>query len=455
MLDAAALVATGVPGLDAVLGGGLSRRSLVSIVGVPGAGKTVLASQILFQAARRGASATIFTSRSEGSDQYLEHLQRFTFFNPALIGSTVRLYTLASHLADQTVSPAAAIAATIQRTKSKIVLLDGLLGAEPPPLDYSTILSALATQVRYLDTTLLVTLAGSIRDPALYPNLIASDIIVSLNYQVCGHRHQRLLDVVKRRGQAQWPGLHSYRIGDGGLEVFPHITSYPLPAPRATPEPDARAPFGIAELDRLLGGGPPVGSCTLLAGTSGVGKTALGLAWATADPATQTLFVTFGEHPEQLVRKAAVYGLDAAGTHGPSVAVLRFPPANLNPDEVGAAIISAVASGQIARLVIDELALLLEVLGKQARAYIAALNQQLYAAGVTSLYLLEVPYTRELQVSLPHLPVSGLSDNVMLVRHDEREGQRRRQLAVLRMRLSAFDPQPHELVVEAGQILVR
>jgi len=453
MLDAAALVPTGAPGLDAVLGGGLSRRSLVSVVGAPGAGKTVLASQILFHAARRGASATIFTSRSEGSDQYLEHLQGFTFFDPGLIGTGIRLYTLASHLADQTVSPAAAIAATIQRTKSKVVLLDGLLGAEPPPLDYATILSSLATQVRYLDTTLLVTLAGDVREQGLYPNLIASDVIVSLDYQACARRHRRLLDVVKCRGRAQWPGLHSYRITDSGVEVFPRVASYPLP--EARPAGDARAPFGVPGLDQLLGGGLPAGSTTLLAGTPGVGKTALALAWAAADPDARTLFVTFGEHTEQLARQAAVYGLDAAGGYTRCVTALRFPPADLDPEAVGAAIIGAAASGQVARLVIDELALLLEELGGQARTYMAALNQQLYAAGVTSMYLLEVPHTRELQVYLPHLPVSGLSDNVLLVRQEEREGQSRRQLAVLRMRGSAFDPLPRELVVEAGQILVR
>jgi predicted ATP-dependent serine protease len=41
-------LATGVPGLDAILGGGLPEFSFNLIVGPPGSGKTTLAHQIMF-----------------------------------------------------------------------------------------------------------------------------------------------------------------------------------------------------------------------------------------------------------------------------------------------------------------------------------------------------------------------------------------------------------------------
>ena len=48
MRDEDMLLLTGVFGLDAVLGRGLSRPLQAVIIGTPGAGKTILASQILF-----------------------------------------------------------------------------------------------------------------------------------------------------------------------------------------------------------------------------------------------------------------------------------------------------------------------------------------------------------------------------------------------------------------------
>lgn len=46
-----ARLASGVPNLDQILGGGLVSGSLVLIVGAPGSGKTTIASQIALHAA--------------------------------------------------------------------------------------------------------------------------------------------------------------------------------------------------------------------------------------------------------------------------------------------------------------------------------------------------------------------------------------------------------------------
>ena len=52
-------LATGVPGLDAILGGGLPEFSFNLIVGPPGSGKTTLAHQIMFALATPGAAGAV------------------------------------------------------------------------------------------------------------------------------------------------------------------------------------------------------------------------------------------------------------------------------------------------------------------------------------------------------------------------------------------------------------
>jgi circadian clock protein KaiC len=54
-------LATGVPGLDAVLGGGLTRDRLYLVEGEPGTGKTTLALQFLNEGVRHGESTLYIT----------------------------------------------------------------------------------------------------------------------------------------------------------------------------------------------------------------------------------------------------------------------------------------------------------------------------------------------------------------------------------------------------------
>src|SRR5437764_3758225 len=71
---------TGVPNLDGVLGGGLPRGALMLVVGAPGSGKTTLALQMAFAAARAGRRVLILTALSEPTNKLIAHLRTFTFF---------------------------------------------------------------------------------------------------------------------------------------------------------------------------------------------------------------------------------------------------------------------------------------------------------------------------------------------------------------------------------------
>jgi circadian clock protein KaiC len=317
------------------------------------------------------------------------------------------------------------------------------------------VLSTLAIQSRYLDVTLLATMAGDVRDARLHSELTAADVAIGLHFTLVGSRHQRRLEVVKQRGRAQWPGLHSYQLDAQGIEVFPRLESYP--PPKAHSQSTERAPFGLAELDQLLGGGPPVGTTTLLAGAPGVGKTTLGLFWALADarPEARTLFVTFSEHPEQLVQKASACGLDlpAAQTNG-HIRILRISSTELNADWVAAQVLGELASGQVSRIVFDDMSVLVHELGDRTRDYLSALNDLVYRANITALYLLEIKAFDGLRVELTNTPMAVLGDNVIVVQQYEITGQLRRLLAVLRMRLSSFDRTLRELVLDERGVRV-
>lgn len=451
-------LSSGVPGLDAVLGGALRPGTLTLIVGPPGAGKTVLASQLIFHEAQQGQRMLVLTAFSEGLEQYLEHLQSFTFFDASLIGNAIQIFTLRSLLEDNDEPPVAALVRTMRETGVQMVLLDGFQGIKsllPEGQSVRRLLSSLATQMRYLNITLLLTYTGAARDTHLVTELTTADVAIGLGYSVEGRKHVRHLDVVKQRGRAHHPGLHTYRITSNGVQVFPRLETY-VTTP-TTSVAVGRAAFGLPELDRLLAGGLNVGTITLLAGASGTGKTTLGLHWALHDARADaaTVFLTFSEYPAQLTQKAGDFGLNATGAMAAgALRIVRVSPVYLDPDEMAQQLLDALADGQVRRVVIDDAAVLTAELGPRVRDYIGALASILYRQQISALLLYEIPPVGGLGLGGAATPFAALCDNTLVMQQYKIAGDQRRLLAVLRMRFSVYDRTLREVVLENGSVRV-
>src|SRR5687768_2067806 len=85
---------TGVPGLDTVLGGGLPSGDLLFIIGLPGAGKTVMALQIAFGRIQNGGKVLLLTTFSESHDKLISHLRSFDFFEISVIGQHLQFVSI-------------------------------------------------------------------------------------------------------------------------------------------------------------------------------------------------------------------------------------------------------------------------------------------------------------------------------------------------------------------------
>ncbi|MDI1292914.1 MAG: ATPase domain-containing protein [Methylobacter sp.] len=110
------------------------------------------------------------------------------------------------------------------------------------------------------------------------PVFTVADGILWLTQNLQRNSTVRKIQVVKMRGQAQVPGLHTFRISDEGIQVFPRAIVQQGAAVGSANKVSTgkqRVPMGVPGLDEMLGGGLPAGYSLLLVGPSGSGKTIL------------------------------------------------------------------------------------------------------------------------------------------------------------------------------------
>ena len=135
------------------------------------------------------------------------------------------------------------------------------------------------------------------------PVFTVADGLIWLRQSVQRNSMVRKMEIMKMRGQPTLPGLHTFRIGAAGIEVFP-----PASVPVRRPQPTRAAPLhaprllmGVPGLDEMLGGGLPRGYSLLVAGPSGSGKSILAAAFLAegARSGETGVIAAFEQHPNR------------------------------------------------------------------------------------------------------------------------------------------------------------
>ncbi len=471
---------TGIPHLDMLLGGGLTKGSLAFIAGPPGSGKTTLAMQIAFSAARTGQRVLVFTALSESTLKLVTHLRTLSFFDPMLVGDSIQLISLQAFLDESLKEPEEEIVRLVRQTRASLVILDGFRGVEGIAGDRQAprrFLYSLGSKLNLFGATTLITSETNPRDALFYPAATIADVIVGLHYTLKGVRHQRGIEIVKSRGMSLSPGLHALQVSTDGIHIFPRMeTIIPLQIAQfsALQEPDGiqqelealsepPAAFALPALDDLMGGGLTRGTSTLLLGAPGAGKTLLGLSFAIAgvrngEPA---VFLGFRESLAQVLLKVQPFEMGdevrQALQKGGMLTFLRWPPVELNPDVIADETLATLDRTGARRLVIDGLTELEDAIVDQGdiqrvKQFTAALLEALRARHVTSLIVKETGDLGDVagvRVDLVNSASAVLSENMLLLRQEIYRGALRRVLGVLKMRFAAYDSSLREFTITA------
>ncbi|HEV7915608.1 MAG TPA: ATPase domain-containing protein [Albitalea sp.] len=444
---------SGIPGLDVVLGGGFFRAGVYILQGLPGSGKTIFANQLCYSHVASGGTAVYMTLLAESHSRMLQHIRSLSFFDEAAIPDKLSYLSAFHDLETDGLKGLVSVLRREMRARHVgLLVLDGLVAAaEAAETDreLKKFIHEVQTSAVFHGCTVFLLTSGSTQRMNAEHTMV--DGIVELEDKLFDARSERALQIRKFRGAGSLRGRHAFRISDDGLQVFPRVECLFSKAPEALSGPQA-VTSGVSSLDALIGvRGLPTGSASVVIGSTGTGKTTLGLHFLMQCSAREPgLLFGFFESPDRIRAKARSFGFDLEGLEANGSLTLAWHPQGEHVmDELAHRLIAEVTARGVKRLVIDGLSGFFEsaVHPERINRFFACLVNELRRRGVTMLMTLE---TRDVVSSVVSTPfgISGFVDNLLFLRFVEHRGAVKRLLTITKMRDSDFDCGMHALEMD-------
>ncbi len=464
--DALAGIASGIPGLDEILNGGLVPNRIFLVEGRPGAGKTTLSLQFLLAGASAGEKCmyiTLAETRDELRTNAASHgwsldridIREYIGFEAALNADDELTMFRSSEI--ELSETMARILADIQQQNPHRLVIDSLSEfrlLSETALRYRRQLLALKRY--FADHQITVLLLDDQTDPSHTPHSESvAHGIISLEQIITGYgSDRRRLRVRKMRGRAFRAGLHDYAILTGGMHVFPRL----IAAEHHSDFERVAIPSGLPTLDALLGGGPQAGTSTLLIGPAGCGKTTVAMQYvaATAARKQRASVFMFDELRGLLVDRMKEVGLDLEPLLASNMLSLRqVDPTELSPGEFAAEVRRHVDEQGTQLLVIDSLNGYLNAMPHEEflPAQLHELFTYLGQRGVATLWIVGQQGIVGAAMPVP-VDASYLADSVILFRYFEASGTVRKAISVTKKRGGTHENTIRELFIDGSGVRV-
>jgi circadian clock protein KaiC len=463
---------TGVPGLDEVLGGGVPEFSFNLIAGAPGAGKTTLAQQMMFTLSGPDRPALYVTIAGEPSLKMLRYQQQFTFFDPSRVNESVRYVNLSQDVANGKLEQLLArVVQEVEAMSPGVVVVDSFRTVvraadrtQNVDLDLQHFVQQLAVRLTGWEATTFLVGEYLPSEVEQNPVFTVADGLLWLFQSLDRNSMVRKMQVMKMRGQAPIPGLHTFRITNDGVQVFPRVIVGPKQeessgTPSKKQAPPNRLSVGVKTLDEMLGGGIPAGHSVLVAGPSGSGKSVLATNFIMegARHDEPGIIAVFEKRPSEYSQTGHGGAEFEQMVHNRKVGIILTRPLDLSIDETLHDIVTAIHALKARRVVIDSLSgfelALAPTFREDFRESLYRMVAVLTGMGITLMLTAEL---EDSYVDLRFSPhgTAFLTDAIIMQRYIELKGQLRRVMAVVKVRGSAHSKEIRAFEITGDGIVV-
>ena len=224
--------ASGIAGLDGLLGGGLDRGTSNMFMGPPGTGKSTTALKYAVVAASRGERVEVFT--------FDETVRTLTNRSKAL-GMDVQPYVEKDLVRIHSVDPAAIspgelaqrVRDSVQNDKTRMVIIDsinGYLNAMPQERTLTLQLHELLAYLNQQGVVTIMVLAqqgvmGSNMQSIIDLTYLADTVLMFRFFEYRGAVKQAV-SVIKKRSGNHERSIREFKVGIDGIEVGPPLTAF-------------------------------------------------------------------------------------------------------------------------------------------------------------------------------------------------------------------------------------
>jgi circadian clock protein KaiC len=225
-------IASGVPGIDSLLGGGLEKGTSTLLIGAPGTGKSTLASQFVASAAERGANAAMFVF-----DESLHTLLTRT----AAVGIPLGRHVDDGRVFVQQIDPVElspgelrhVICQQVEERRAEVVVIDSLNGYMNAMPEERFLVIQLHELLGYLGQMNVATLLIGAHHGLIGSQMIApieasylADAIILMRYFEAEGEVRQAISVLKKRGGHHERTIREFGMDEHGIRVGPPLRDF-------------------------------------------------------------------------------------------------------------------------------------------------------------------------------------------------------------------------------------